>query len=103
MTIEVTDREGKVRAMDWAPGQSLMEVLRDADLVLASCGGNAVCGTCHVLLAGGAVAKLAVPSPDETETLRGAAGFCEGSSRLSCQIPFSRGLDGMRVRLAPDS
>jgi 2Fe-2S ferredoxin len=45
---------------------------------------------------------LAERSEDELELLVEAEGYRECGSRLSCQVGFSRDLDGVTVTLAPE-
>lgn len=101
--VNVIDREGAVRPIEWEPEQSLMEALRDADLpVLASCGGTASCATCHVFLEKEVFDSLGERSEDEIELLVDAEGYREDASRLSCQIGFESHLGGLTVTLAPE-
>ncbi|GAB13459.1 2Fe-2S ferredoxin [Arthrobacter globiformis NBRC 12137] len=101
--LTVVDREGATHDLEWEPGQSMMEALRDNDLpVLASCGGTASCATCHVFLEQEVFDTLEDRSEDELELLVEAEGYRECGSRLSCQVGFSRDLDGVTVTLAPE-
>jgi ferredoxin, 2Fe-2S len=101
--LTVIDREGATHDLQWEPGQSMMEVLRDNDLpVLASCGGTASCATCHVFLEQEVFDTLEERSEDELELLVEAEGYRECGSRLSCQVGFSRDLNGVTVTLAPE-
>lgn len=103
IVINVIDRCGGERRIDWTPDQSLMECLRDNDLpVLASCGGTASCSTCHVYLAPGVVASLGGRSEDEIELLEENEWFRNLVSRLSCQIGFDQSLSDIVVELAPE-
>lgn len=99
--VYVTDREGIERELEAEPGRPLMEVLREAGLPIeALCGGCCACSTCHVYVEEDWLARLAPPRQDELDTLELAFDVLP-SSRLSCQIPFSESLDGIRVRLGP--
>jgi 2Fe-2S ferredoxin len=99
--LTVVDREGATHDLEWEPDQSMMEALRDNDLpVLASCGGTASCATCHVFLEQDVFDTLEDRSEDELELLAEAEGR-ECGSRLSCQVGFSRDLNGVTVTLAP--
>lgn len=101
--LTVVDREGKSRDLEWEPDQTLMEALRDNDLpILASCGGTASCATCHVFLADEVFDTLGERSEDEIELLVEAEGYRESGSRLSCQLDFTKDLDGVTVTLAPE-
>lgn len=102
MNIQITDRSGKLHSLVWEPGQSLMAVLRDADLVLASCGGHCLCGTCHVYIDTVTLARLPSRTEEEVSQLEQMRAFRPEASRLSCQIPFSQARDGMSIVLAAD-
>jgi 2Fe-2S ferredoxin len=101
MKIQVIDRNGQPHALDWDTGQSLMELLRDADFVLASCGGNCLCGTCHVYLNAAVYSQLPPPGSDEWERLEELNNFRVESSRLSCQISLTQDLKDTTLALAP--
>ena len=101
--LTVVDREGTTHDLEWEPGQTMMEALRDNDLpVLASCGGTASCATCHVFLEQAVFDTLEERSEDELELLVEAESYRECGSRLSCQVGFSRDLYGVTVTLAPE-
>ena len=92
--IHVTLRNGSVRSLEAAAGQSLKDALKGAgvDEVLGLCGGFASCGTCHVRVAVGWLDRLQPIRADEDELL-GFSDWREANSRLACQIPFSEALD----------
>jgi 2Fe-2S ferredoxin len=100
-TVIVTTREGEVREVEGEIGLSVMEVLRDngIDEILALCGGCCSCATCHVHVDPEFAVKLPPMSEDENDLLDSSSDRDE-TSRLSCQIPFSAALDGLRVRVA---
>lgn len=54
ITVNVTDREGaRTEGVEWKSHESLMEALtRHKFPILATCGGNASCSTCHCYLDG---------------------------------------------------
>lgn len=99
----VVTRNGEERAITGEAGLSVMEVIRDAgiDEILALCGGCCSCATCHVHVDPEFAAKLPKMSPDEDYLLDSTSDRDE-YSRLSCQIPFSDALDGLRVRVAAE-
>jgi len=101
--VIVTTREGEVRTVDGEIGLSLMEVMRDngIDEILALCGGCCSCATCHVHVDPEFAAKLPPMSEDENDLLDSSSDR-DATSRLSCQIPFSATLDGIRVRVAAE-
>jgi 2Fe-2S ferredoxin len=103
ITINVIDREGAESALDWQAGESLMETLRDNDYpILASCGGNASCATCHVFLPKEHVERLGERSDDELELLEETESYDPACSRLSCQVQADDGLEQVTVRIAPE-
>ncbi|MBT2535471.1 MULTISPECIES: 2Fe-2S iron-sulfur cluster-binding protein [unclassified Arthrobacter] len=101
--INVIDREGATREVEWEPEQSLMETLRDNDFpVLASCGGTVSCATCHVFLEKPVLESLADRSEDELELLEDAEHYNPEASRLSCQVQQCDSLGGINVIIAPE-
>jgi 2Fe-2S ferredoxin len=44
---------------------------------------------------------LPIAQGDEVELLRELVSF-KPNSRLSCQVPFTEALDGLKVKVAPD-
>ncbi len=101
-TITVTDLAGQGAAVEAKAGLTLMQAIRDAGLddLQAVCGGSCSCATCQVYFEPGDLAFLPAMTVDERELLEGSSAFRPGS-RLSCQIPVSEALDGMRVTIAP--
>jgi 2Fe-2S ferredoxin len=69
--------------------------------ILAECGGNAMCATCHVYVEGGWLDRLPAVSSEEDALLDVAAAERLPGSRLSCQIKLTPELDGLELRL-PD-
>ena len=101
--IIVTTRKGKTREVKGESGNSVMEILRDADLdVAAICGGVCSCATCHVYINGEWGKKLPARSEEETDLLKELESYDPAASRLSCQIEFTDKLDGLTVTVAPD-
>ncbi|WP_375197676.1 2Fe-2S iron-sulfur cluster-binding protein [Sphingobium sp.] len=100
--IFVTGRDGTQRAVKGDAGLSLMEVIRDNgfDELLALCGGCCSCATCHVYVEEGHTA-LPPLSEDESDLLDSSDQRDE-RSRLSCQLPLTADLDGLRVTIAPE-
>lgn len=98
--ITVEDQHGTVRQLEIPEGinLSLMEVLRaSAYDILATCGGMALCATCHIeVLEGGEnLAPLNDAELDMLDTLPDASHL----SRLACQIRLDAALDGLKIRV----
>ena len=102
-TLTVTTREGEEREIEAEVGLSVMEVIRDAgiDELLALCGGCCSCATCHVHVDAEFADMLPKMSADEDDLLDSTSDR-DATSRLSCQVPFTAALDGMRVRIAAE-
>lgn len=98
--IFVTTREGNEITLPAKPGLSVMEIIRDGgvDELLALCGGCCSCATCHVYVTSG---ETGTPGADEADLLD-SSDHKTPASRLSCQIPFTAALDGLRVTIAPE-
>ena len=99
----VTTREGEERELDGEAGLSVMEVIRDGgiDELLALCGGCCSCATCHVHVDPDFADLLPAMGEDENNLLD-STGDRDATSRLSCQIPFTDALDGLRVKIAEE-
>lgn len=67
-----------------------------------TCEGQMACSTCHVIVAREWFDRLPEAVEDEEDMLDLAAGACR-TSRLSCQIVLSDELDGIEVRIPPNS
>ncbi len=102
-TVYVTTREGDQRVVEASSGRSLMENLREGgiDEILALCGGNCSCATCHVHVAEEWLDKLPPMSADEDDLLE-SSDDRRPDSRLSCQIPVTDALDGLTVTVAAE-
>lgn len=99
----VVTRDGSEQAIEAENGLSLMEVIRDAgiDEMLALCGGCCSCATCHIIVPGEFADRLPPMTEDENDLLDSSDHRTE-YSRLSCQVPMSDDLAGMRVVIAPE-
>ncbi|MFC3098612.1 2Fe-2S iron-sulfur cluster-binding protein [Alteraurantiacibacter palmitatis] len=99
----VVNRAGEERAVDAGDGLTVMEAIRDNgfDELLALCGGCCSCATCHVQV-DPAFAELLPPMSEDENDLLDSSDFRVATSRLSCQIPFTAELDGLRVTIAPE-
>ena len=98
--IYVEEAPGQRRELE-APtdmGLSLMELLKANDYpIQATCGGMALCATCHVEVLAGPV--LPEPQDAELDMLETLPHVYEGS-RLSCQIRLAPRTDGLVIRIA---
>ena len=99
----VVTREGTEKEVEGQSGHSVMEIIRDSgiDELLALCGGCCSCATCHIHIDPAFADKVAPMSEDENDLLDSFFPRDE-TSRLSCQVPFSDALDGLRVTIAQE-
>ena len=99
----VVNRSGEESAIEVAEGLTVMEAIRDNgfDELLALCGGCCSCATCHVHVDPAFFDRLPPISMDEDDLLDSSDDRDE-FSRLSCQIPFTAALDGLKVRIAEE-
>ena len=82
-------------------GLSVMELLKaDGYDIQATCGGMALCGTCHVEVLAGP--ELPEPSDDELAMLE-SLPVMHDNSRLCCQIRLAESMDGLVLRLLPQN
>ena len=93
---------GRAQRIEAGNGESAMQAATRHDIsgILAECGGNAMCATCHVYVDEDWLARLPAMGGDEDALLDGAAER-RTNSRLSCQIKFAADLDGLVLSL-PD-
>jgi 2Fe-2S ferredoxin len=101
--LTVVDRAGQEKTVEAQNGLTVMEAIRDSgfDELLALCGGCCSCATCHVHVDSGFLDRLPPVSPDEDDLLD-SSDYRTAGSRLSCQIPMSAALDGLKVTIAPE-
>ncbi len=102
-SLTVITREGDETVIDGEAGLSLMEAIRDAgiDELLALCGGCCSCATCHVHVDPAFADRLPAMSEDENDLLD-SSDHRDATSRLSCQIPLTDALDGLKVTIAKE-
>lgn len=99
INITVEDQVGNINELELPTdiSLSLMEALKASEYdILATCGGMALCATCHIQVLDDFV--LPEPSDDEADmldTLHNAGS----DSRLSCQIRVTPQLQGMRIKI----
>jgi 2Fe-2S ferredoxin len=101
--LTIITREGEEKAITGGTGLSVMEAIRDAgvDELLALCGGCCSCATCHVFVDAAFADSLPPMSEDESDLLD-SSSHRQPLSRLSCQIPITDAIEGLRVTIAPE-
>ena len=99
----VTNRAGEETTVEATAGLSVMENIRDNgfDELLALCGGCCSCATCHIYVDAAFADQLPAMSEDENDLLDSSDHRNE-NSRLSCQVPMTDALDGLKVTIAEE-
>ena len=92
--------DGSSQTVEAAVGDSVMKAAMKADVagIVAECGGNCSCATCHGHIDPEWYGRLEAASPFEASMLDGVIDQAE-TSRLTCQIKMREDLDGMIVRV----
>lgn len=100
--IEVIDHDDHTHHLEIPTdvGLNVMEACKANDLpILGTCGGMALCGSCHVYVLSDH--HLSEKSAEEEEMLD-ILYSTRNNSRLCCQIRVNETIDGLRIRLAPE-
>jgi len=101
--VNIQNADGSITTLE-APtdmGLSLMEFLKGNEYdILATCGGMALCATCHVEVISG-FDKLHAVSDDEYAMLDTLPNITD-TSRLSCQLKLSSEMDNITVKIMGD-
>ena len=99
--ITFIDPNGASERVEASDGESAMlaATKHGLDGIVAECGGNAMCATCHVYVDDAWLAQLPPMTDEEDALLDGTAAERRANSRLSCQIKLAAELDGLVLRL----
>lgn len=102
--ITILDHYGNEHAIEAQSGESVMQlaIANGIDGIVAECGGNCACATCHVYVDEAFLASLPPPLDHEEDMLGFTAAERRAGSRLSCQIVLSDATDGLIVSI-PDT
>ena len=100
-TIIYVQQDATREEFDVPVGLSVMQgaITNGVEGIVAECGGNAMCATCHVYVEEDQIGLLPPMSDEEDALLDGAASERKSNSRLSCQIPVTPELDGLVVQV----
>ena len=103
VSLRIVEHDGTEHEVTADEGLSLMEAAMGHNVpgIVAECGGNLACATCHCYVDAQWLDKLPEPSEDEVLMLEGTMSM-RPESRLSCQISIGPELQGLLVRL-PES
>jgi ferredoxin-2, mitochondrial len=104
ITIKIIDRRGQTHEVQVPTDMALnlMQVVQAYELepvgTVGMCGGKLMCPTCHCYI----VKDVNTPEKREMEdaTLSRLLHI-KPTSRLSCQIPITKEMEGLEIALAP--
>jgi 2Fe-2S ferredoxin len=99
--VNYVSPSGISRQIDVPSGMSVMQAALNhrVEGILAECGGNCMCATCHVYVDSSFLGRVPPAKDNEKFMLSIAAEGPETNSRLSCQIKMTEELNGIIVRL----
>ncbi len=100
--LEVLDRHDELHVIEVPSdiGLNVMEVCKASELPIeGTCGGMALCGSCHVYVLSDHVLN---ERSDEEEEMLDTLFSTEDNSRLCCQIHVDERVDGLKIKLAPE-
>lgn len=96
--------DGTQTAVDARAGDSVMiaATQNGVDGIVAECGGNCSCATCHVWVREDFVPLVGSPGDMEEDLLDLAVSERRSGSRLSCQITVAEELENLTVEIPPE-
>tara|TARA_B100000902_G_scaffold365033_1_gene385564 strand:- start:24840 stop:25166 length:327 start_codon:yes stop_codon:yes gene_type:complete len=105
ITLYIVDRDGTNHEVK-APtdiSMNLMEIIRSYELApegtIGTCGGMAMCASCQCYIKSN---HLLPEIEDEEEAMLSEAFNVKDNSRLSCQIPITKDLDGLSIEISKE-
>ena len=93
--------DGTREEIDVPLGTSVMRaaILNGIDGIVAECGGEMMCATCHVYVEPTQLPQTPLQSDDEKAMLEFTASERKPNSRLSCQLVVTPEMNGLVVYL----
>lgn len=100
-TVTYIHPDGTKRDLDVPAGKRVMQAAVGAgiDGIVAECGGQAMCATCHVYLDSAWIDTFPAITDEEDEMLDDTVSERTDTSRLSCQLVVTDEHDGLIVEL----
>ncbi|HJU18263.1 MAG TPA: 2Fe-2S iron-sulfur cluster-binding protein [Stellaceae bacterium] len=93
--------DGAREVLDVPVGTSVMRaaIMNGIDGIVAECGGEMMCATCHVYVEEGQLDRTPKMAEEEAAMLEFTTSERRPNSRLSCQLTVTPELDGLVVYL----
>ncbi|OUS92503.1 2Fe-2S iron-sulfur cluster binding domain-containing protein [Rhodococcus pseudokoreensis] len=100
-TVTYVHPDGTKHEVEVPAGKRVMQAAIGAgiDGIVAECGGQAMCATCHVYVESPWSDKFPAISEEEDEMLEDTVSPRTESSRLSCQLVVTDEVEGLIVQL----
>jgi len=102
--LNIIDRKNNKRTLDVAVGTTIRDAIVEKVTTdnYGLCGGNGICGTCHIQISEADLPKFDLPNEDELETLGTLSTKVGKNSRLACQIKLKDNHNNITLTIAPD-
>lgn len=99
--VTYLEQDGTETVLDLPAGTTVMRGAVGAGVrgIVAECGGNLMCATCHVYVEDGAQDRFPAVADDEDELLDCTAAPRQDNSRLSCQLILTDEVGELVVRV----
>lgn len=99
-SVTFVSHDGTEHKVELVEGESLMSLALENLVpgIDGDCGGEAACGTCHVIVDDAWVETTGTRSDEEDMMLQMSPELAP-NSRLGCQVEASEELDGLKVHL----
>ena len=95
--------DGSQQTVEAPAGQSVMQAAVGAMVpgIVADCGGDCSCATCHGYVEEAWVDRVPPPTEAEAEMIDAGCLDTLPNSRLTCQIKLTPELEGLVIRIPP--
>lgn len=99
-TVTFIESDGTAHDVELVEGESLMRLATNSAVpgIDGDCGGEAACGTCHVIVPSDWISTTGTASSLESQMLD-MSPECTPTSRLACQLTADQSMDGLTLRL----
>lgn len=100
--VTFVEHDGTRHEVESPEGETIMRVALNNDVpgIVADCGGQCACATCHAYL-NEAYFGLAGPVSEEEGDMLECAIDVKPTSRLTCQVVVTKTLNGITVSIPP--